>query len=468
MDLTAQKHMSFKEVFAYSAGLFGFQAIVGFLNSYQAEFYVATMAADLAVVGILILIAKVVSAVFDPIVGNLIERKGGSKGKLKPFILYSIFPLMIMTIVIFIKVPFTGTGLYAYIFITYLIWSLAMTLGDVPSQGIASVLTPNPTERTNVVSIANTVKSVGFSAAAVLVPIACLIVPGGSQVFGYEGEKDSPISSTEYLVTAILVGVLGCALFSLIYFFNKERVPYKSEKMSFGDMAHALKDNKPLMMVIISYFLGFGRQMSMSIQVQASNVLLGSQNYVILLGITTAIGSVISMALVPVLIKKMGEKNVFILMSVYGFVISLITFFVGTDHKAPMLICLFLVGLQFGAVTLLPMIMTADCVDYYELKSGKRTEGVCYAVLSLTIKVCLALGTALGLIFLRVADYNANAAVFSDSTKDIIYFAYTAMPGIFSLLAVFPMLKYDIVGDKKLDIAKQLQKRREENAGTNI
>lgn len=468
MDLTAQKHMSFKEVFAYSAGLFGFQAIVGFLNSYQAEFYVATMAADLAVVGILILIAKVVSAVFDPIVGNLIERKGGSKGKLKPFILYSIFPLMIMTIVIFIKVPFTGTGLYAYIFITYLIWSLAMTLGDVPSQGIASVLTPNPTERTNVVSIANTVKSVGFSAAAVLVPIACLIVPGGSQVFGYEGEKDSPISSTEYLVTAILVGVLGCALFSLIYFFNKERVPYKSEKMSFGDMAHALKDNKPLMMVIISYFLGFGRQMSMSIQVQASNVLLGSQNYVILLGITTAIGSVISMALVPVLIKKMGEKNVFILMSVYGFVISLITFFVGTDHKAPMLICLFLVGLQFGAVTLLPMIMTADCVDYYELKSGKRTEGVCYAVLSLTIKVCLALGTALGLIFLRVADYSANAAVFSDSTKDIIYFAYTAMPGIFSLLAVFPMLKYDIVGDKKLDIAKQLQKRREENAGTKV
>ena len=468
MDLTAQKHMSFKEVFAYSAGLFGFQAIVGFLNSYQAEFYVATMAADLAVVGILILIAKVVSAVFDPIVGNLIERKGGSKGKLKPFILYSIFPLMIMTIVIFIKVPFTGTGLYAYIFITYLIWSLAMTLGDVPSQGIASVLTPNPTERTNVVSIANTVKSIGFSAAAVLVPVACLIVPGGSLVFGYEGEKDSPISSTEYLVTAILVGVLGCALFSLIYFFNKERVPYKSEKMSFRDMAHALKDNKPLMMVIISYFLGFGRQMSMSIQVQASNVLLGSQNYVILLGITTAIGSVISMALVPVLIKKMGEKNVFILMSVYGFVISLITFFVGTDHKAPMLICLFLVGLQFGAVTLLPMIMTADCVDYYELKSGKRTEGVCYAVLSLTIKVCLALGTALGLIFLRVADYNANAAVFSDSTKDIIYFAYTAMPGIFSLLAVFPMLKYDIVGDKKLDIAKQLQKRREENAGTKV
>lgn len=56
-----------------------------------------------------------------------------------------------------------------------------MTLGDVPSQGIASVLTPNPTERTNVVSISNTFKQIGFSACVVIVPIACLIIPGGSK-----------------------------------------------------------------------------------------------------------------------------------------------------------------------------------------------------------------------------------------------------------------------------------------------
>lgn len=35
---------------------------------------------------------------------------------------------------------------------------------------------------------------------------------------------------------------------------------------------------------------------------------------------------------------------------------------------------LFLIGLQFGAVTLMPMIMTADAVDYYEYETGKRME----------------------------------------------------------------------------------------------
>ena len=50
-----QKYMNFKEIAAYSLGLFGFQAIVGLLNSYQAEFDASILGADIAIVGILIL-----------------------------------------------------------------------------------------------------------------------------------------------------------------------------------------------------------------------------------------------------------------------------------------------------------------------------------------------------------------------------------------------------------------------------
>ena len=462
-----EKQMNFKEIAAYSLCLFGFQAIVGFLNSYQAEFYHAQMAANLAVVGILILVVKVVSAVFDPVVGNLIERKNSPKGKLKPFIAASVLPLLVMTVVLFIKVPFRGVGLYVYIFITFLLWSMAMTLGDVPSQAIASVLTPNPTERTNVISVANTFKQIGFSAAAVLVPVVCLLVPGGSRVFGIEdGQKDDPISASEYLLTAVVVGVLGCALFALIYFFNKERVPYQAEKMSFGEMFRTLRDNRPLMMVIISYFLGAGRQMAMAIQVQASNAILGSENYVLVLGIATGVGTMISMVLTPLFIKKLGEKKTFLLLSIYGFVVSMLAFLIYafvTTNMIVMFVFLFLVGLQFGAVTLMPMIMVTDCVDDYEYKTGKRVEGPAFSILTLTIKVCLAIGAALGLIFIQLSGYDAGATEVAQSTKTTIYFAYVALPGIFSLLSIFPLLKYDLTGEKKEKIALALQERRNAN-----
>ena len=478
MGSNAKKYMSFKEVAAYSLGLFGFQAIVGLLNSYQAEFDASILGADIAIVGILILVAKIISAVADPVVGNLVDRSKSKLGKFKSMIVYSLVPLLVFTAVVFVKVPFKGFGLYAWIFVTYLIWSIAMTMGDVPSQGIASALTPDPTERTNVVSISNTFKQIGFSACVVIVPIVCLIIKGGSKVIVAKGETDTPMIAAEYLGTAILTAIFGCALFALVPLVNKERVKVESnEKTTAKDMLAALKDNKPLMLVIVSYFLGFGRQMAMGIQVQAANVLLGSQNLVAVLGIVTAVGSMISMALCPVLIKKLDEKKAYILLSVYGFAASIFSFVIGhfwfrsPDNMVLTVLfyaSLFLIGLQFGAVTLMPMIMTADAVDYYEYETGKRMEGAAYSILTLTIKVCLALGTALGLVFVQFSGYadtlaqiNAGTATgFTASTKDVIFFAYTAVPGILALLSIIPMFKYDIVGEKKQAISKALQERR--------
>lgn len=480
-NLSTKKYMNFKEIAAYSLGLFGFQAIVGLLNSYQAEFDASILGADIAVVGILILVAKIVSAVADPVVGNLVDKSKSKLGKFKSMIIYSIIPLLIMSAVVFIDVPFKSNSMatYVWIFVTYLIWSIAMTMGDVPSQGIAAALTPNPTERTNVVSISNTFKQVGFSACVVIVPIVCLIIPNGSKVFVKKGETDVPMIASEYFWVAVLTAVLGCILFALIPLINKERVVTQSnEKVTAKDMVMALKDNKPFMLVIVSYFLGFGRQMAMGIQVQAANVLLGSQNLVAVLGIVTAVGSMISMAICPLLIKKLDEKKAYILLSVYGFAASIFSFVIGhfwfqSPQNMVLTILfyasLFLIGLQFGAVTLMPMIMTADCVDYYEYKTGKRMEGAAYSILTLTIKVCLALGTALGLVFVQVSGYGntladitagVSGAAFTTKTKDIVFFAYTAMPGILALLSIVPMIKYDIVGEKKNEITKALAEKR--------
>ena len=278
--------------------------------------------------------------------------------------------------------------------------------------------------------------------------------------------------SAEYFFTALLTAILGCVLFALIPIINKERVTNTAqEKTTFKDMVAALKNNKPFMLVIISYFLGFGRQMAMGIQVQAATVILGSQNLVAVLGIVTAVGSMISMALCPLLIKKLNERNAYILLSVYGFAASVFSFVIGhfwfQSPKNMVLTVLFyaslfLIGLQFGAVTLMPMIMTADTVDYYEHETGKRMEGACYSILTLTIKVCLALGTAVGLIFVQKSGYyeSLSAGTFTTKTKDIIFFAYTALPGILALLSIVPMFKYDIVGEKKAKISSDLASRR--------
>lgn len=458
---SGKKYMGFKEVLAYSAGLFGMQAVIFYLNSYQAEFYNMSMGADLAIVGIILLVGKVLSAFFDPFVGQMIERKKDSElGKLKPFMKAAILPLALLTVLIFIPLPFSKLGaaykpvMYIYIFITYTLWCMAMTLGDVPSQGIAAVLTPDTDERTNMLGFANTLKSIGQSAPFVIVPLVCLLVPGGA---GFEGK----LSATEYLVSAIVIAVLGMGLFSLIIYGTKERVPYTAEAMTLKEMLGVLKGNKPLILLMVSYFLGFARQAAMAIQVQAATAILGSANKLLILALPTGIGTMISMALTPLIVKKLGEKTAFIAMSIYGFVISLATYFVGYNTLWVMLVFLFLMGLQFGAVNVLPMIMAADCADYCEYKTGRRAEGLVYAVLSLSIKVTLAMGAAIALIMLSVVGYDAAAEAVTDKVKDGVYLTYTVIPGITSLLAAIPIFFYTLTGANKKEMSAELAARRE-------
>lgn len=461
-NLQNKKYLTVKELIFYSLGLFGLQAIIFYINSYQVEFYSGSgmiEASKMVIVTFIILAAKLVSAVFDPLIGNLIDsKKGGKHGKLKPFIVISTIPLSILTVLIFCKVNLTGFALYAYIFVTTTLWSVAMTLGDVPSQGMSAVITPNPTERNNLIGFSGTLKSIGQAAPYVVVPAVCLCVPGGA---GIEGT----ISTTEYLWCAIVISVLGSLMFLGIFFFNKERVPYEAERVSLKDMFGIIKNNKYLLLVVASYFLGFARQGAMAIQAQTANAILGGANKIIILGISTAIGTVISMAVTPILIKKFDEKKVFIAMSIYGGVSSVLAYLVAvwTNFNLIALIAtLFLMGLQFGAVNIMPMIMVADSVDYYEWKTGKRTEGVAYAVLSLCIKVTLALGAAVCLawVFADFTGYQANMTEFSDSVKKGVFFSYTVIPGITSALAAIPIFFYDLDGDKKKQISADLAARR--------
>ena len=80
------------------------------------------------------------------------------------------------------------------------------------------------------------------------------------------------------------------------------------------------------------------------------------------------------------------------------------------------------------------------------LSTGKRLWRRSILYLTLTIKVCLALGTALGLVFIQVSGYSdtvaqiaaGTASGFSEKTKDIVFFAYTVVPGFLALISILP------------------------------
>ena len=324
----------------YALGVMGINLAIGLVNSYQAEFFNKIMGANLIAIAVIILVAKVVSIVADFVIGNLIDRARFKSGKMRPWILISAFPLAVFTMLSFALIPFPSTeageiGKYIYIAIILIFWNVSMTLADIPSQGMLSLVSKDPADTNNAAGLANTLKSGALAISGLFITVVCMIT-------GSEG-----VGTKEYLITAGIMCGIGLCFQLLMYFKCKEMVKSTtSSAMSFKEMFKELKDNKMILIVFLTYILGFGRNIGLGIAVQATCILLrDGVNFSAIpiigtlfpdtmygdacswaIGITSALASTVTIVLNPVINKKLGEKNYFIIAGLYGFVISFTSF----------------------------------------------------------------------------------------------------------------------------------------------
>ncbi len=482
----------------YALGVMGINLAIGLVNSYQAEFFNKILSANLIAVAVIILVAKFVSIFADFVIGNLIDRAHFKSGKMRPWILMSAFPLAAFTMLSFVAIPFgtsqAGTiGKYIYITFVLILWNVSMTMADIPSQGMLSLVTTNPTDTNNAAGWANTLKSAALACSGIIFTIVGLITGSGEN------------GKTEYLITTgIMVGV-GLIFQLVMYFKCREQArTTASSAMSFKEMFRELKSNKMIMIVLATYLLGFGRNIGLGIAVQASCILIrdgidlsfigmgmlrGDQcSWAI--GITSAITSAIFIVLNPVINKKLGEKKYFIIAGFYGFIVALVSYILYVFGGAPMrtlwaiLGYQFFMGFSFAPNGYLPMVMTADIVDYQEWKTGKRTEGTQFAILSMSNKLSNALSVSMGLLLIGAIGYNSNtyfdivngvstgyAAVgdyVTDAMQNKAWAIYFLLPGLCMLASSLIMFFYKIDEKTKVQMREELAVRHAAERGEAI
>lgn len=485
----------------YALGLMGINLGIGLINSYQAEFFNKILQADLMAVAGIILAAKFISIVADFVIGNLIDRANFKAGKMRPWILFSAFPLAVLTMISFVFIPFSSNaGRYIYIIFVVVLWNISMTMADIPSQGMLSLISKSSEEVNNAAGLGNTLKSVALAAPGVFVSFVCILT--GS---------DGAVGQTEYLITAAIMAGLGLIFQLLMYFKCKEIVKSNtSAGMSFKEMFRELKNNKMLLIVFGTYILGFGRNIGLGIAVQATCILVRDGidlSFIGMgtlygdacswaIGITSAISSMVTIVLNPIINKKLGEKKYFITAGFYGFVVTLIATLIYTLSPTgsfgrsiwAIWIYQFFLGFAFGPNGYLPMVMTADIVDYQEWKTGKRTEGTQFAILSMSNKLSNALSVSLGILFIGAIGYDAAkyadvshigvqgsaenmqaiASYVTDGMQNKAWIVYFLLPGLCMLASSLLMFFYKIDEKTKTQMREELAVRRAENEAAQI
>lgn len=478
-----KKYMKKSEIATFGIGLFGVALMTGWMPDYTATFF-----ADFAFKGkgfdgeaisnaisTVFLVAGIIGAVCELVIGYLVDNTRTKLGKVKPWIGFGVVPLALISLLVFVA-PNTNnqTLAIAWMFVIYSLYTAFSCAVESPSNCFGSLCSPNPSERSTAISIASFLRSVGQSGGMVVILVVGLIMKAA---MGEQQYKNAEAQGLDLLISTA-VCALGLILFVMIFFTNnKERVPFTQEKVSLKDAVKVVFTHKNLLMVSLTKLAGFGRGVYGTVSLYIAIYLLGSKDLKLALLLPMGIGTAVGTLLVNLVLKKFSTKKTFILFCIYGAsslsILFLVSKGIGFNSGLiiPFLILNFFCGLQHGNTNVTPNIMIADCVDEIEYKTGKRQEGLAYAGYGLFSKIASAFTKALGpwLLYtwsgyLASTDANVAYATQADDTLDKILMIYTIIPAIFVVLQAVPIFFYDMVGEKKENITKALVERREQSA----
>ena len=85
-----------------------------------------------AAAGGVMLVARVVDAVTDPLMGAIAERTRSRWGRLRPYILFGALPLGASAVLTFASPEFSDSGKLWWAYLTYIAFSIAFTVVSVP------------------------------------------------------------------------------------------------------------------------------------------------------------------------------------------------------------------------------------------------------------------------------------------------------------------------------------------------
>ena len=88
-----------KEKFAYGLGDLASNLSFGFVSLFLLYFYTDIYGLTAAQASLIFVIARVVDAVFNLLVGYFIDKTQTKHGKLRPYLLYGSIPLGVLTVV---------------------------------------------------------------------------------------------------------------------------------------------------------------------------------------------------------------------------------------------------------------------------------------------------------------------------------------------------------------------------------
>lgn len=494
-----------KEVIAYSIAGFGQNLICALVTTYLMLFLTDGVGLAASLLSWLFLGTRLFDAFNDPIMGSVVDHTKTVQGKFRPFLLYGALPIALFTILCFVTLPAPANDdlrmsgrnpQFIWASVMYVLWSVAYTVVDVPYWGLSTALSGDTYQRSNILTVARLVCTLGAGIIQVFIPVltglATKTVLKKNLTAGnfalYENflsdPKKYPIDATSALgkqietlkmeptkwvlfSVAVVICILSVPMFYHGFKNTKERFLSEDKPTSLGHNIKSLFKNKPLMLVAATGILGSARYIYMSSGMYYAKHVLNDESLFSLITILVLPGGLIASVLTPFFSKKLGKKWTFISSHIFGGVALILLYFVGlqnngtsTAAKVVGIIVLIFVGIPSGFSNIMTYAMIADTVEYFEDKYGERLEGVFFAMQTFISKIGFAVCAFALLFALGKEGYDGTKLVIGEREKKAIWMVSTLIPGISHVACVIPLFFYTFTEDKQQEVMRKLEKER--------
>jgi len=468
MDVRPEKtatvdKVPFREKLFYGAGSGSFQLSSDGVKGLANPIYNITLGLNPALVGLVLMIARLFDAFTDPLIGKLSDDARTRWGRRRPFIFVGSF-LTAGSFILIWFVPESWAGntwpLFTYYLIAMLIFYFCATIQVVPYHTLGLEMTPDYNERTVVSSY-----KMMFSFIFTLF-LPWIFRLAQSDVF--EGNTMAGMRYWSFILAGLIIvgGILPAI-------FVKERY-YKlasgQSKIPFWRGFRLTLQNKPFMVltgIILTMGLGNGMVHALGPYIVYYHIFDGDTKagagLIAVASNCFSVLAIISIPFLTALSKRIGKVRMLQLLIILGMVSSLSSFFLYSKSMPYLVIIVYLLSAPAAAgFWTLTGSMKADICDDDELNNGLRREGMFGAVGGWIMKTMLSCTFLLSGLILEGTGFRVELK--GDQLPETIMgmrIWFALVPAVSSGLGLFLLAHYSLSSGRMAEIRKELESRRQ-------
>ncbi|MCY4213676.1 MAG: MFS transporter [Gammaproteobacteria bacterium] len=414
----------------YGIGDFGINLYFISTLTYLLYFYTDVFGLSAAAAGGVMLTARIVDAVTDPLMGAIAERTRSRWGRLRPYLLFGALPLGASAVLTLASPEFSDSGKLWWAYLTYIAFSIAFTVVSVPYSALTASLTADYHERTVLSTMRMACAFGGGLAISVGMPILVGL---------FEAEAEG------YLWSMIIFAALATPLLALTFAQTEERIqPPAKQRLAIRDSLRAVFRNPPLLVVMVMFscgMLSFTVRQAVAIYYFKYN--LGRADLIETWFLVTLSIMFVGLLFTPKLADRYGKPGGILIGAVVTIAAALGLHFTPYDEIELIFLWGCLLALGGTPIAVLGWAMIPDTVDYAQARFGARADGSVFAMSSFFQKLAKALGGAGVAAVLALAGYVANAEQ-TPASLDAIRSLTTLAPAAIMVVMIVAALSYPL------------------------